>query len=122
MKYFYFQMLKDKKIIIHKTDGKTFIPITGRSYRTNSSYGFRLPFQFLTLYAILAAILSSVKQGKIFPQNVVIQHLHFLPLSTALQVKTARRLQEESAACCPSHPVWLTSTVPNIELMWLYTN
>lgn len=22
MKYFYFQMLKDKKIIIHKTDGK----------------------------------------------------------------------------------------------------
>lgn len=36
MKYFYFQMLKDKKII-HKTDGKktpqqTFIPITGRSY------------------------------------------------------------------------------------------
>lgn len=44
MKYFYFQMLKDKKIIIHKTDGKTFIPITGRSYRTNSSYGFRLSF------------------------------------------------------------------------------
>lgn len=30
---------------------KTFIPITGRSYRTNSSYGFRLSFQFLTLYA-----------------------------------------------------------------------
>lgn len=57
-------MLKDKKIIIHKTDGKTFVPITGRSYRTNSSYGFCLSFQFLSLYAILAAILSSVKLGK----------------------------------------------------------
>lgn len=64
MKYFYFQMLKDKKIIIHKTDGKTFIPVTGRSYRTNSSYGFRLSFfNFLSLYAIPAAIVSSVKQG-----------------------------------------------------------
>lgn len=61
-------MLKDKKIIIHKTDGKTFIPITGRSYRTNSSRGFRLFLQSLTLLAILAAVLSSVTQGK---QNFV---------------------------------------------------
>lgn len=76
MKYFYFQMLKDKKKKIHKTDGKkttTFIPITGRSYRTNSSCGFRLSFQFLTLYAILAAISSSVKGKQTIPsENIVI--------------------------------------------------
>lgn len=29
-------------------------------------------FQFLTLFAILAAILSSVKQGKLFPQRTLL--------------------------------------------------
>lgn len=100
MKYFYFQMLKDKKIIIHKTDGKkTFIPFTGRSYRTNSSHGFLSLFSNFSL-SILAAILSSVKQGK-----QTIYDFTFPPstsLSAALQVKPARRLQEKSAARCPS--------------------
>lgn len=73
-------------------------------------------FQFLTLFAILAAALSSVKQGKqaTSSENAVIEHFHLLLLSAAVQVKAVRRLQEQSAACCPSRPVWSTSTVQNI--------
>lgn len=96
MKYFYFQMLKDKKIIIHKTDGKTFIPITGRSYRTNSSHGFLSPFQFLTFNPSCYFVVCKTRKTN---------HL-WLYISTslfaALQVKPARRLQEKSAARCPS--------------------
>ncbi len=33
---------------------------------------FRSPFQLLTVFAILAAILSSVKQGKLFPQRTLL--------------------------------------------------
>jgi len=51
----------------------TFIPITGRSYRTNSSHGFCLPFQFLSLYAILAAIfvICKTRKTKLFPQRTL---------------------------------------------------
>lgn len=75
-------------------------------------------FRFLALNAILAAVLSSVKQGKqtISSENVVIEHLHptpphrptpplpSLPVCMAPQVNPARKLQEQSAACCPSPP------------------
>lgn len=116
MKYFYFQMLKDKKIIIHKTDGKTFIPITGRSYRTNSPCGFRLSFSHFVCNPSCFCVICKTRKQNFFPlENVVIQHFNYPPSPLPL-LCTARRLQEESAACCLSPPVCSTSTGPNAEL------
>lgn len=103
-------MLKDKKIIIHKTDGKTFIPITGRSYRTDSSHGFLLSFIFFQMSHFVCnpsccfVICKTRKTNDSLRERCVFFFLtSLLPsLSTALQVKPARWLQEESAAGCPS--------------------
>lgn len=115
-------MLKDKKIIIHKTDGKTFIPITGRSYRTNSSYGFCLSFQFLTLYAIVAAIfVCKTRKTNLFLQRTLWFNIfHFTPPTSTGPSGGGR--QEAAGRICSLLPetscvcVWSTSTVPNTEL------
>lgn len=100
MKYFYFQMLKDKKIIIHKTDGKNIHSHYRKKLQNKLLTWIPLAFFPNFSLSILAAILSSVKQGK-----QTIYDFTFPPstsLSAALQVKPARRLQEKSAARCPS--------------------
>lgn len=88
-------MLKDKKII-HKTDGKNIHSHYRKKLLNKLLVDSALSFQSLTLYAILAAVLSSVKQLKqtISSARVLIYISTFVP-SMALQAKTAGRLQEE---------------------------
>lgn len=96
---------------------KTFIPVTGRSYWTNSSRGLRSSHQPLTLYIFVAAIVSSVKQFKqavsserlpdLTPPFVIFSfHVH-RPSGEA----TGRLQGENVQPAGPRHPAWLTSTL-----------
>lgn len=107
-------MLKDKKIIIHKTDGKTFIPVTGRSYRTNSSTWIPHRFSSSHLCAVLAAIFLSSVKGKEkkkkkktdFPQRTL-----RLNISASFPVGGCRKNLQLH---CPSFP---PRNIPNSSLI-----